>query len=86
LGAILAIIAPVLFHFLLQTNIRMRDIGLIMISIVFLSIIPALDFVPLENLVRHLPPNVLVKATLFLAVTILAIWRLIYLRNKRKKE
>ena len=86
LGAILAMIAPFLFHFLLQTRLRMRDILLIMFGIALLSIVPALHLTALNNLVHHLPPSLLVKSTLLLAVIMLVVWQYNHWRNVRKKD
>jgi uncharacterized membrane protein YidH (DUF202 family) len=83
LGAILAMIAPFVFHWLLQTRLRMRDIALIMLGIALLSVVPAIHLIAPNNFVQHIPPSLLVKSTLVLAVIILAVWQYIQWRNVR---
>lgn len=86
LGAILAMIAPFVFHFLLQTGLRMRDIILIMIGIALLSIMPAMDFPLLNQWLGQISPNLIIKSTLILAIVILALWQLNHRRKRSKKR
>lgn len=86
LGAIFAMIAPFVFHFLLQTDLRMSIIILIMVGIALLSVAPAVDFTALNHWAGQLPPNLPVIVTLVLAVIIPAAWQYNHWRKRAKRN
>ncbi len=71
LGAILTMIAPFIFHFLLQTELKMRNIILIMSGIILLGVLPVIDFGVIDKYLRLLPRAWLVWLTVIMAVLVL---------------
>jgi hypothetical protein len=85
LGAILTMIAPFIFHYLLQTEIKMRDIVLIMSGIILLGIIPVIDFGAFNKYLNMLPRAWLVRSIVIISIMIFGAFQFFFIRSKRKR-
>jgi HAD superfamily hydrolase (TIGR01509 family) len=86
LGAILTMIAPFIFHYLLQTELKIRNITLIMSGVILLGIIPVIDFGAIDKYLSLVPRTWLVRSTVIIAIVILGAWQFLYIRSKRGRD
>ena len=86
LGAILAMIAPFIFHYLLQTKLKMRYIVLIMACIIMLCVVTIIDLSTVAKYLSSLPRIWLIRFAAFAVILIFGVWQYFYIRRKRGRR